>query len=140
MADLLEGTLPLNLVAIDIAHYSNAVLIELSDRKRQRFRMTNSAPDFDRLLSYLQALPGNCRVALEPTGDYHRPLAHRLLTAGHEWSASIPWHRRGIAKRCSTLGTRTIPRTRRSSWKCSGVAHISATWTRSVDVRTELTH
>ncbi|KGU81429.1 transposase family protein [Burkholderia pseudomallei MSHR543] len=64
--------------------HSNPVLIELSDGKRQRFRMTNSAPDFDRLLSYLQALPGNCRVALEPTGDYHRPLAHRLLTAGHE--------------------------------------------------------
>ncbi|KVE69207.1 hypothetical protein WI97_07295 [Burkholderia vietnamiensis] len=51
MADLLEGTLPLNLVAIDIARYSNAVLIELSDGKRQRFRMTNSAPDFDQLLS-----------------------------------------------------------------------------------------
>ena len=84
MADLLEGTLPLNLVAIDIARYSNAVLIELSDEKRQRFRLTNSAPDFDRLLSSLQALPGNCWVALEPTGDYHRPLAHRLLTAGHE--------------------------------------------------------
>ncbi|MBR7972832.1 hypothetical protein KDX01_06830 [Burkholderia vietnamiensis] len=53
MADLLEGTLPLNLVAIDIARYSNAVLTELSDGKRQRFRMTNSAPDFDRLLSDL---------------------------------------------------------------------------------------
>ncbi|ONC41434.1 hypothetical protein AQ914_18580 [Burkholderia pseudomallei] len=62
MADLLEGTLLLNSVAIDIARYSNAVLIELSDGKGQRFRMTNSAPDFDRLLSYLQALPGNCRV------------------------------------------------------------------------------
>ncbi|KAB0645006.1 IS110 family transposase [Burkholderia diffusa] len=84
MADLLEGALPLNLVAIDIARYSNAVLIESSDGKRQRFRMTNNASDFDQLLSYLQALPGNCRVALEPTGDYHRPLAHRLLTAGHE--------------------------------------------------------
>jgi hypothetical protein len=29
MADLLEGTLPLNLIAIDIARYSNAVLVEL---------------------------------------------------------------------------------------------------------------
>jgi transposase len=84
MADLLEGTLSLNLVAIDIARYSNAVLIELPGGKRQRFRMTNSAADFDRLLDYLQVLPGNCRVALEPTGDYHRPLAHRLLKAGHE--------------------------------------------------------
>ncbi|WP_175742545.1 hypothetical protein [Burkholderia ambifaria] len=63
MADLPEGALPLNLVAIDIARYSNAVLIESSDGKRQRFRMTDNASDFDRLLSYLQALPGNCRVA-----------------------------------------------------------------------------
>ncbi|WP_158061997.1 hypothetical protein [Burkholderia catarinensis] len=51
MADLLEGTLPLNLVAIDIARYSNAVLIALLDGKRQCFRMTSSAPDFDLLLS-----------------------------------------------------------------------------------------
>ncbi|HDR9181117.1 TPA: hypothetical protein QDB06_001662 [Burkholderia vietnamiensis] len=84
MADLREGPLPPNLVVIDITRYSNAVLIELSDGKRQRFRMTYSAPGFDRLLSFLQALPGNCRVALEPTGDCQRPLAHRLLTAGHE--------------------------------------------------------
>nr|WP_279609995.1 transposase [Burkholderia contaminans] len=53
-------------------------------REASALRMTNSGSDFDRLLSYLQALPGNCRVALEPTGDYHRPLAHRPLTAGHE--------------------------------------------------------
>jgi hypothetical protein len=43
MADLLEGTLPLNLVAIDIARYSNAVLIELSDGKRVSTRPVPSA-------------------------------------------------------------------------------------------------
>lgn len=31
MTDLLEGMLALNLVAIEIARYSNALLIELSD-------------------------------------------------------------------------------------------------------------
>ncbi|WP_159069212.1 hypothetical protein [Burkholderia metallica] len=63
MADLLEGTLPLNLVAIDIARYSNAVLIELSDGKRQRFRMTNSAsglrPAVELPSSATRQLPGS---------------------------------------------------------------------------------
>ncbi|WP_443623246.1 hypothetical protein [Burkholderia plantarii] len=34
MTDLPESVRPLNLVAIDITHYSNALLIELSDGKR----------------------------------------------------------------------------------------------------------
>lgn len=63
MADLLVDSPSLNLVAIDVARYSNAVLIESSNGKRQRFRMSNSAADFDRLLSYLHALPGRCKVA-----------------------------------------------------------------------------
>jgi transposase len=44
--------------------------------------MANTAADFDRLLKFLHGLPGVCRVALEPTGDYHRPIAHRLLVEG----------------------------------------------------------
>ncbi|WP_250469816.1 IS110 family transposase, partial [Caballeronia sp. GAFFF2] len=58
--------LPLNLVAIDVGRYWNAVLVEPARGKKQRFRMANSAADF------------------EPTGDYHRPLANRLLRAGHD--------------------------------------------------------
>ena len=37
-----------------------------------------------RLVDFLHSLGGRCRVALEPTGDYHRPIAHRLLTAGFD--------------------------------------------------------
>ena len=44
--------------------------------------MTNSARDFDRLVQFLKARTGSWRAALEPTGDYHRPIAHRLLEAG----------------------------------------------------------
>jgi transposase len=84
MADLQKSTLPCNLVAIDIARYSNAVLVETGAGKRHRFRMANTAADFQRLLNFLHGLPGVCRVALEPTGDYHRPIAHRLLTDGFE--------------------------------------------------------
>lgn len=84
MADLENATSTCNLVAIDIARYWNAVLIETPAGKRHRFRMANSAADIDRLLTFLHGLPGTCRVALEPTGDYHRSIAHRLLVEGFE--------------------------------------------------------
>lgn len=74
----------LNWVAIDIARYSNAVLIETASGQKHRFRMSNSAVDMQRLVEFLGSLGGQCRVAMEPTGDYHRPIAHRLLVAGFE--------------------------------------------------------
>ncbi len=84
MAEQLQCKAQINWVAIDIARYWNAVLVETAAGKRHRFRMRNTAQDFDRLVSFVRALPGICRVALEPTGDYHRPLAHRLLREGFE--------------------------------------------------------
>jgi len=84
MADLENATPACNLVAIDVGRYSNAVLIEVASGKRHRFKMANTAADFERLLQFLGSLPGGCRVGLEPTGDYHRPLAHRLLSKGFE--------------------------------------------------------
>lgn len=82
MADTMDTTTKANLLAIDVARRSNAVLIELSDGKQRRFRMTNSAQDFDRLLQLIGATSGPWRAALEPTGDYHRAIAHRLLGIG----------------------------------------------------------
>ncbi len=73
-------------VAIDVARYWNAVLIETASGERHRFKMANSAEDFDRLVDFLRGLGGRCHAALEPTGDYHRPIAHRLLQAGVEVS------------------------------------------------------
>lgn len=84
MADTTHATPAFNLVAIDIARYWNYVLIETAAGRKQRFKMANSAADFDRLIGFLSALPGPCRVGLEPTGDYHRPIAYRLLKAGFE--------------------------------------------------------
>ncbi|MFN3734447.1 transposase [Comamonas testosteroni] len=46
--------------------------------------MSNSAADMQRLIDFLYSLGGRCRVALEPIGDYHRSIAHRLLTAGFD--------------------------------------------------------
>src|SRR5215467_13425244 len=69
-------------VAIDIGKAYHAVLVELPDGAHQRFRMANSAEDYSRLVAFLRTLPGTVRVALEPTGNFHRTLAFRLLTEG----------------------------------------------------------
>ena len=84
MTDIATSSQSLNWVAIDVARYSNAVLVETASGQKHRFRMSNSAADMQRLIDFLQGLGGSCRVALEPTGDYHRPIANRLLTAGFE--------------------------------------------------------
>ena len=72
------------LVAIDVAKAWNTVLVEEPDGRRQRFRVANTRTDHDRLILLLKNQGGQCRVALEPTGNYHRPLAHRLLSEGFE--------------------------------------------------------
>lgn len=82
MADTTHTTAKPHLLAIDVARRFNAVLIELATGEQRRFKMTNSAQDFDRLVQFIGATAGPWRAALEPTGDYHRPIAHRLLTAG----------------------------------------------------------
>ncbi len=72
------------LVAIDVAKAWNTVLMEKPDGKRQQFRVANTRADHDRLILLLKNQGVQCRVALEPTGNYHRPLAHRLLSEGFE--------------------------------------------------------
>jgi transposase len=79
-----EYTEEVVLVAIDIAKAWNEVLIEKPGGKRQRFRVANTRADHDRLILYLKDQGTKCQVALEPTGNYHRPLAHRLLREGFE--------------------------------------------------------
>lgn len=70
MAEQTKVTVPINWVAIDIARYWHAVLLETASGKRHRFKMSNTAQDFDRLVCFLGTLPGTCRVGLEPPGDY----------------------------------------------------------------------
>lgn len=73
------------LVAIDVAKRSNEVLIERPDKnRRQRLKILNASNDMDRLVRHLQDLARPVQVGFEPTGNYHRPLAWRLLKAGFE--------------------------------------------------------
>lgn len=82
IADTSDVTTAVHFLAIDVAKQWNAVLIETASGTRHRFKMANPAQDFERLIQFIQSLGGRCRAALEPTGDYHRPIAHRLLMAG----------------------------------------------------------
>ncbi len=73
------------LVAIDMAKNRQEVLIERPEGGRRR-RMTVLATkaDYDGLAEQLAAIRRPIVVGFEATGNYHRTLAHRLLTAGFE--------------------------------------------------------
>jgi len=73
-------------VAVDIAKKWNAVLVESRNDQRKSFKMANSVEEFDRLVAFLRGQPGPCHIAMEPTGNYHRALAHRLVSEGFEVS------------------------------------------------------
>ena len=84
MADHSNSTSEVNLVAIDIAKEWNVVLVKDSSGCKRSFKVANIAADHEQLVRFLSALPGQVRIGLEPTGDYHRPLAFRLLQAGFQ--------------------------------------------------------
>lgn len=81
------GTFPASkskpaLVAIDIAKNQHEALVEV-DGIRRRIGIRNTLEDFTEFARQLRSY-GHCQVAMEPTGDYHRPLANFLLRQGHE--------------------------------------------------------
>lgn len=78
-----KDVVPSTWVAIDIAKDSHAVLIE-SAATRRSLRVENTLESMDRFLAHLQTLPQPVRIAFEPTGVYHRPLAYRLVLAGFD--------------------------------------------------------
>jgi len=84
MTDKQQDTSEVAWVAIDVAKRWNAVLVEHPDGRRQAFKMANQREDHDRLVEFLHAVPGTVRIALEPTGDYHRLLAYRLVREGFD--------------------------------------------------------
>ena len=75
---------PRTWVAIDVAKQWHSVLIEIPSGERRSFRMANRREDYDRLVALLHAQAAPSRIALEPTGNYHRALAYRLLSEGFE--------------------------------------------------------
>jgi transposase len=72
------------LVAIDVAKHRNEVLIDPGHGRRRRMTVLNTRDDHDRFIATLHALSRPIIVGIEPTGNYHRVLAHRLIMAGFE--------------------------------------------------------
>jgi hypothetical protein len=73
------------LVAIDIAKARNEVLIEIpAHGRRRRLTVLNTRAEHDRLIDLLYRLGRSVTCGFEATGNYHRPIAWRLLQAGFE--------------------------------------------------------
>jgi transposase len=84
MASLTDAIASGTWVAIDIAKGINVALVEHADGRQQRFRFSHERSDYDRLVQYLRGCAQPCRVALEPTADYHRTIAYRLISEGFD--------------------------------------------------------
>lgn len=74
---------PCVLVAIDVAKTRNEVLIEIPGKaRRRRLSVLNTRAEHDHLVALLIDLGQPITCGLEATGNYHRPIAWRLLQAG----------------------------------------------------------
>ncbi len=80
MASESDPIAPRTWIAIDIAKGVNVALVEHPDRRRQRFRFAHWRDDYDDLVKFQCGCTAPCRIALEPTSDYHRTLAYRLVS------------------------------------------------------------
>jgi transposase len=73
------------LVALDIAKTRNEVLLEIpGQRRRRRLTLLNTRAEHDRLIALLLGLGQPVTCGFEATGNYHRPIAWRLIQAGFE--------------------------------------------------------
>jgi|SRR5665213_829122 len=84
MASQIDPIAPRTWVAIDIAKGVNVALVEHADGRQQRFRFVHQRDDYDRLVAFLKSCAEPRRIALEPTADYHRTVAFRLVSEGFD--------------------------------------------------------
>ena len=71
------------LVAIDVSKARNDVLIELpGTARRRRLTVLNTRAEHDRFVGLLRGMGHPVVAGFEATGNYHRPLAYRLLESG----------------------------------------------------------
>lgn len=66
MADAMDAATKPHLLAIDVAKQWNAALIELAHGQQRRFKMANSAQDFERLIPFIQSPPGSFALSSSP--------------------------------------------------------------------------
>ena len=82
MSNLKDKPDTINWVAIDIGKHAHMVLVENAQGKQSKFKIMNCGEDYDKFVAFLRNLPGKTKIALEPTGNFHRTLGHRLLDEG----------------------------------------------------------
>jgi transposase len=71
------------LVAIDVSKLRNDILIEIPGKTRRvRLTVLNCRAEHDHFLERLARFDRPVIVGFEATGNYHRPLAYRLIEAG----------------------------------------------------------
>ncbi len=70
------------LVAIDISKSRNDILIQELGRNRYKMSITNERVDHDRFIQLLSSFKDPVDVGFEATGNYHRAIAWRLVSAG----------------------------------------------------------
>lgn len=69
-------------VAIDIAKRYHDVLVRWPDGREKAFKVPNTRVEHDALCHFLLEPELPVTVVLEPTADFHRPIAYRLAEAG----------------------------------------------------------
>lgn len=69
-------------IAMDIAKRKNDVLIEWPNGKQKKLKINNIHQDYKEFTNYLHSFDLPCVIALEATGNYHRPIAYCLQKAG----------------------------------------------------------
>ncbi len=70
-------------VAIDIAKDRHEALIEAPGwRSRKKFRVQNTAAEFQAFADFLHGVGLPVRIGFEPTGNYHRAFAYFLHSQG----------------------------------------------------------
>lgn len=114
MIDHSHFTAATNLVAIDVAKEWNVALVQEPSGRRRSFKFANRRADHDEFIAFLRSLTGPLQIGLEPTGDFHRNIAYRLLTEGFQ---VVSISSLALARfREARFGTwiRTIPRMRKS--------------------------
>ena len=119
MTSTSSTTSPVVRVAIDVAKLTHQVLLELPSGQRRAMRVANTKAEIDRFVATLRALRPAVRDRVRadrrlPSAAGLRPRAGRL--------SSLRWCPRSRSpareRRCTTRGTRTIRKTRRSFCIC----------------------
>jgi transposase len=72
------------LVAIDVAKRSHDVLVRWPEGRTRTFKVPSQREGFETLTTFLLEQGLKVRAAIEPTADYHRPLAYWLASKGIE--------------------------------------------------------